>query len=157
MCNDSVLYVANSDSIQSRELASVSGTVFYPRFSPDGKRIRFSVGNTLQNSATSSLWEVHSDGTGLRPLFPGWHDPAGECCGNWTFDGRYYIFQVTQSRPANVTNLWALAEPVGRFHRKPSAKPIQLANGPMSFGSSIPIRVVTRRFGPLVCNRPESL
>jgi Tol biopolymer transport system component len=136
--NDSELYVANSDGTQVRRLASVGGTVFYPRFFPDGKRIRFSVSNTVQNSTTTSLWEVGSDGAGLHPLFPGWHDPPGECCGSWTSDGRYYIFQVTQSRPANMTNLWALAEPAGRFQRKPPAKPVQLTPGPMSFGNAAP-------------------
>ena len=136
--HNSALWVANSDGGDTRELVNVAGTVFYPRFSPDGRRIRFSVGHTLQNSSTSSLWEVGVDGTGLHALFAGWHDPPGECCGSWTLDGRYYIFQVSQSRPANVTNLWALAEPVNRSYRKPITKPIQLTNGPTSFGMATP-------------------
>ena len=135
---DSALWVGNRDGTDAREIAKVDGTVFYPRFSPDGRRIRFSVGNTVQNSSTSSLWEVGADGTGLHALFSGWHDPPGECCGSWTSDGRYYIFQVSQSRPANVTNLWALAEPVRRSYRKPPTNPIQLTNGPMSFGMASP-------------------
>jgi Tol biopolymer transport system component len=95
------------------------------------------VGNTLQNAATSSLWEVRSDGTGLRSIFKGWHEPPGECCGSWTPDGRYFIFQVSQSRPANVTNLWALAEPA-RTRGDLPASPIQLTNGPVSFGMAAP-------------------
>jgi Tol biopolymer transport system component len=143
--HNSALWVANADGGNARQLTDVGGTVFYPRFSPDGRRIRFSIGHTLQNSSTSSLWEVGADGSGLHPLFEGWHDPPQECCGSWTPDGRYYIFQVSQSRPANVTNLWALAELVDRFHRKPAANPIRLTSGPMSFGmvSTDPMRSET--------------
>ena len=135
---DSALWVANSDGTDARELTTVEGSVFYPRFSPDGSRIRFSVGNTLQNSSTSSLWEVRSDGTELHPLFRGWHNPPGECCGSWTADGRYFIFQVSQSRPANVTNLWALAEPTSHSQGEPSVLPTQLTTGSMSFGMATP-------------------
>jgi Tol biopolymer transport system component len=135
---NSVLWIANSDGTDPQALTTVEGTVFYPRFSPDGSRIRFSVGNTLQNSSTSSLWEVGADGAGLHPLFKGWHEPPGECCGSWTSDGRYFIFQVSQSRPANVTTLWALAEATDRSYRKPSATPVQLTRGPLSFGMATP-------------------
>jgi Tol biopolymer transport system component len=131
---NSTLWVANSDGTNGRELIAVEGAVFYPRFSPDGTRIRFSVSTTLQNSSTSSLWEVRADGTGLHSLFKGWHESPGECCGSWTPDGRYFIFQVSQSRPANVTTLWAMAEPTNRLYRKPSPTPVQLTGGPMSFG-----------------------
>ena len=62
----------------------------------------------------------------------------GECCGSWTSDGRYFIFQVSQSRPANVTTLWAMAEATGRLYRKPSTSPVQLTSGPMSFGMATP-------------------
>jgi Tol biopolymer transport system component len=133
---ESSLYLANADGSQTYELTSVSGTLFYPRFSPDGKRIRFSINDAGQSS--SSIWEIKSDGTGLHALFPGWHSPAAECCGTWTADGRYYIFQVAQTRPANATNLWALAEPVGRWERKSSDKPVQLSYGPTSFANPTP-------------------
>ena len=133
---ESSLYLANADGAQAHELVSVSGALFYPRFSPDGKRIRFSVNDTGQSF--SSIWEIKSDGSGLHALFPGWHKPAAECCGTWTADGRYYIFQVAQSRPANVTNLWALAEPVGRWERKPSDQAVQLTDGPTSFANAVP-------------------
>ena len=133
---ESSLYLANADGTQVHELTSVNGSLFYPRFSPDGRRIRFSVNDAGQTS--SSIWEIQSDGSGLHALFPGWHNPAAECCGTWTADGRYYIFQVTQTRPSNVTNLWALAEPAGRFERKPSDKPVQLTHGPTSFANAMP-------------------
>jgi Tol biopolymer transport system component len=133
---ESSLYLANADGTQPHELTSVSGTLFYPRFSPDGQRIRFSINDAGQDS--SSIWEIKSDGSGLHALFPDWHNPAAECCGTWTADGRYYIFQVAQTVPTNMTNLWALAEPVGRWERNPSDKPVQLTYGPTSFANPTP-------------------
>ncbi len=135
--NGSSLYLANSDGSAARELTSIDGSVFFPRFSPDGQHIRFSVGNTIQNSSTSSIWEIRADGTALHRLFAGWHNPPNECCGSWTADGHYYIFQVTQSRPANVTHLWALGEAVAGLGRKPIDVPVQLTAGLTTFGSAV--------------------
>ena len=134
---ESSLYVANADGGQGHELFSAdSGTPFYPRLSPDGKRIRFSISDPARNS--SSIWEINSDGSGLHVLFPGWHNPPTECCGTWSADGRYYIFQVAQSRPANTTQLWALAEPVGALARKPVTRAVQLTDGSTSFANAAP-------------------
>src|SRR5579884_1412606 len=106
---DSALYIAKADGSESRLLTQVQGSPFHPRVSPDGSRVRFSVSD---GGGNSSLWEVRTDGSDLHPLMKGWHNPPAECCGNWTPDGRYYIFQVTQTNPVNLTTLWALAEPV---------------------------------------------
>lgn len=132
----SSLYIANPDGTAARELTSVDGSVFFPRFSPDGQHIRFSIGNTIQNSSTSSIWEIGADGKALHRLFAGWHNPPNECCGSWTADGHYYIFQVTQTRPANVTHLWALGEAVAGLRRKPIHAPVQLTTGSTTFGSA---------------------
>ena len=57
----SVLYLASASGTEVRELYTASGSVFGPHFSPDGKRIRFTVGDTAQN--TTALWEVAQDGS----------------------------------------------------------------------------------------------
>ena len=85
------LYLAKPDGSESRRLVTLTGPASWPRWSPDGKVLRF----TVEDSKTGgqSLWEVASDGTGLRPLLPGWSNPPSECCGNWTPDGNYFVFQ----------------------------------------------------------------
>ncbi len=133
----SVLYVASSKGTQVRELFTANGSVFAPRFSPDSQRIRFTVGDAAQN--TTSLWEVGRDGSNPHALLPNWQDGSTACCGSWTADGRYYIFQVTQSAPTTITTLWALPD------SRPGADegtplPIQLTSGPMSFGNASPAR-----------------
>ena len=132
----SALFVASADGAQVRELAHVPGTPFFPRYSPDGKRIRFSIGDLNQN--ISSLWEIRSDGTGLHQLLPGWRSSTAQCCGSWTADGHYYVFQVAESDATSTKNLWTLAEPAGCFHRKASTAPVQLTSGTISFGNPIP-------------------
>jgi dipeptidyl aminopeptidase/acylaminoacyl peptidase len=65
---NSSLYLCNADGTDSRELLAVQGVPLAPRFSPDGRRLRFTIRNT--NQRTSSLWEVSADGKGLHPLLP---------------------------------------------------------------------------------------
>lgn len=129
------LYLATHDGTDAHKLVTVPGIPgwvesYIPdwvRWSPDSKRIRFS----LQDPETLSfsLWEVSVDGINLHPLLPGWNNPPAECCGVWTRDGRYFVFQ---SRRNGRTDLWALREPGGLFERS-KHEPIQLTAGPMSF------------------------
>jgi serine/threonine protein kinase len=113
-----------------RKIFTSTGTVLWPRWSPDGKRLRF----TLEDPSTlsSALWEIQADGTGAHPLLPGWHKPAIECCGEWTGDGRYYVFQTGDFAHSDV---WAVGD--GLFR---SSKPFQLTSGPLSFTSPLPSR-----------------
>jgi Tol biopolymer transport system component len=122
------LFIASADGSGAREVFTASGSVFAPRFSPDGKRVRFTVGNAAQN--LTSIWEVGSDGSNSHPVLGSWQGASTACCGRWSADGRYYIFQVTQSAPTAVTTLWALLE------SGPLGKPVQLTTGPMSFGNA---------------------
>jgi Tol biopolymer transport system component len=124
----SVLYLASSMGTHARELFTANGSVFTPRFSPDGQRIRFTVGDAVLN--TTSLWEVGRDGSNPHALLADWQNSSVACCGSWTADGRYYIFQITQGA---LTTLWALPDfGLGKI------EPIQLTSGPISFGNASP-------------------
>jgi len=127
-----VVYLANGDGSSIHEIFRANGTVFAPHISIDNRRIRFTVGNTAQN--TTSLWEVGTDGSNPHQLLGDWQGANNACCGNWTANGRYYIFQVTQSKPTTLTTLWAVADSGG------TALPFQLTKGPISFGNIAPSR-----------------
>jgi len=88
------------------------------------------------------LWEISSDGTGQHPLLNGWHDPPNECCGKWTRDGRYFVFQ---SLSEGRWDLWALPETT-RLLRSASRKPLRLTNGPLSYALPCPSRDSDRIF-----------
>ncbi len=124
----SVLYLATATGAQVQELFAANGSVFAPRFSPDGQRIRFSVGNVSQNR--TSLWEVNRDGSNPHALLSNWEYSSTACCGSWTPDGRYYIFQATQNSPTTITTLWASPDSGGGIM---AVSP--LTSGPMSFGN----------------------
>ena len=131
----SVLYLASANGAQMHELYTASGSVFGPHFSPDGKRIRFTVGDTAQN--TTALWEVKQDGSNPHALLAKWQYASAACCGNWTADGRYYIFQVLQNQPntsTTFTALWALPESAPGGDKTPEL--VRLTSGPMSFGNA---------------------
>jgi Tol biopolymer transport system component len=130
--NGSTLYLANSDGTESRKLVTVTGRPYWPRWSPDGSRLRFSVQDTKTKSV--SLWEVSADSANPHPLLPGWNNPAGECCGNWTADGRYFVFQSTRNE---TTNVWAMREQAGLF-RRANQEPVQLTIGPPDYYSPLP-------------------
>jgi serine/threonine protein kinase len=128
------LYVANHDGSAPRKLLSLPESASDLTFRPDGSQIRFTIGTPF--TGNTSLWEARADGTGLHALLPGWNNPARECCGRWTSDGRYFVFVSTNSKG---TNIWALPEHVA-FLRKGSRAPLQLTTGPLRFSYVLPSR-----------------
>ena len=121
--NGNALYLAKSDGTESRQLVALAGRPYWLRWSHDGSVLRFTLLD-LQTSSTS-LWEVAGDGTRLRPLLAGWNNPAAECCGNWTPDGRYFVFQSGHN---GKTDIWAIPEKGSHF-QKTSPEPVQLTAG----------------------------
>jgi Tol biopolymer transport system component/tRNA A-37 threonylcarbamoyl transferase component Bud32 len=121
--NSADLFLTNRDGTARRTLISASGGVFWPRWSPDGKTLRFTVADVRTNS--TSLWQVSGDGTNLRSLLPDWNSPPAECCGNWTADGKYFVFQSTRGGKSDV---WAMREGASIF-RRAGADPVQLTTG----------------------------
>jgi eukaryotic-like serine/threonine-protein kinase len=122
------LYWAKADGSDNRKLVSVVGTPFWLRWSPDGRFLRFTIGDPGTNGM--SLWEVSADGSNLHPLLAKWKEPTTECCGNWSPDGKYFAFQSSRN---GHTDIWVLGN-VGYFSTWRSKKgPWQLTAGPMNF------------------------
>jgi Tol biopolymer transport system component len=110
-----------------------SRRALFPALVTDGTKIRFSVepgessqwNRDISEVVSSRLWEVSTNGTNVRPLFPDWRDP--QCCGTWTPDGKYFVFEAANK---GRTNIWAVREKVSLFHSS-GHKPVQLTTGPM--------------------------
>jgi Tol biopolymer transport system component len=97
------------------------------RYSPDSQVLRFCQFDPYQKEEIVS---AAADGTRLHKLVDG-------CLGQWTPDGRYYIF-ATQIGPQS--DLWTLRES-GRFRgRSRSHAPIQLTAGPLDFEFPLPAK-----------------
>ena len=120
------LWSANSDGSEEQLIVKLPGFPHAPRASPDGRVIRFTLADPQTHS--TSLWEVSRDGKSPHPLLAGWNHSPRECCGNWTPDGRYYVFQSFRD---GKWRIWALRKQDGFFwgHRGP----FQLTTGPIDY------------------------
>ena len=125
------LYFANADGSQARKVRSFSEIPSDIRFSPDGQCLRMTLKPTGNN--ISSLWEMKPDGSDLHPVFPRWKTSAMVCCGDWTRDGRYYIFDVQPS--SGTRDLWAVRQGHRPFRR--DAEPVRLTTGPLWYSDSV--------------------
>jgi len=126
----SELWIAKGDGSNPMRIATVQGHPANVMFSPEGKRIRFT--QVDDASHTYSLWEVKPDGSNLHPLLPGWYTPPHECCGIWTPDGRYFLFQSTL-RSDSFGDIFVLPDSPSLL-RKSATTPVQLTFGPLEFG-----------------------
>jgi len=134
------MFLAKWDGSGTRKLVATAGIPGGPRFSPDGRSLRFVIYDPQQGF--NSLWEVTSDGTNLHPLLPGWNPSPDESSGNWTPDGRYFLFQSTRDgRP----DIWAIPEGASLFH-KISRTPVKVTTGPLGFYSPVPSQDGNRVF-----------
>ncbi len=125
------LYRANSDGSEARKLTGLPGTAWLLRWSPDATCLRLTLGNPLAGSGTAAIWEVLADGRGLHPLLPGWSGSSAACCGNWTPDGKYFVFQATLN---GKTEIWTIRERGGLLDsfRKAGREPVQLTAGQLN-------------------------
>jgi len=123
------LFVAKADGSERRKLAEVAGDILNVAWSPDSRYLRFDSSETAGTVGQQVEWEVAADGTGLHRLFAGWHDPPNECCGRWTPDGRFFLFQ-------SQDQIWALPKSGGLFRGDP--QPVPLTSSPLSLSSALP-------------------
>ncbi len=128
------LYMVKKDGTEAHKLVTVTGVPSTPQFSPDGRRLRFTVLDTVQG--TLSLWEVTEDGKGHHPVVPESKILAQNCCGRWSHDGSYFYFQTFFVNKQLDHDVWVLPEP-GSILKK-STEPVRLTSGPLAFGSPVP-------------------
>lgn len=131
------LFTVNENGSDVRKFATLPGRAFWLRWSPNGSTLRL----TLLNSETHSshLWTISANGANAHPLLPA--SDGSECCGSWTSDGKYFVFQRNS---LNSSNIWAIPEHSSLFYGP--GKPYPLTNGPLSCQSPIAARTGHRVF-----------
>ncbi len=128
---DRDLYRSKRDGSEARKLVTLPGTAWWLRWSPDGSRLRLTLGNPLSRIGALAIWDVLADGTRLHPFLPDWNQSSAACCGNWTPDGKYFVFQATRN---GKTEIWATRERGGLLDvfRKLGREPVQLTAGQLN-------------------------
>jgi Tol biopolymer transport system component len=122
------LFLAKAGGTDPRKLLTVKGDIKNISWSPDSGRLRFDSTETAGTLGQQLEWEVSADGTGLHRLLERWHDPPNECCGKWTADGKYFVFQSNNQ-------IWAMPRSGGFLRSEP--RPIQLTSSPMSLSNPL--------------------
>jgi len=122
--NGKDVFGAKADGSEVRKLASPDGSDFPSqiRFSPDGRRLRFSV----VNGNEVGVMEMAADGSGLHRL-----PIDGGCCGRWSSDGKYYFYVIDR-------DVWVLSEQRSLFGKIKIGTPAQLTFGPITYGPLTP-------------------
>jgi Tol biopolymer transport system component len=143
------LYRAQADGNEPRKLATLNGEVARARWSPDGKLIRFTVLDPKLR--TGRLWQINADGTHLQPLRR--DSLENECCGTWTPDGKYFVYQSTRN---GVASIWAVRESTA-WWEKVSGAPVRLTGGEMNAYVPAPSKDGKRIFFVGVLPRGEML
>jgi serine/threonine protein kinase/Tol biopolymer transport system component len=120
------LYLAKADGSGAHKLLSVKGDILNLSWSPDSSHLRFDSSESAGTIGQQLMWEVSVAGTDVHRLLEDWHNPPDECCGKWTADGKYFVFQ-------SRGQIWALPEKGGIFHSEP--KPFPLTSSPLTLSS----------------------
>ena len=128
------VFVAKADGSDSHLIATMQNFVSGLSISPDGSTLRVETEEISQSGSNvvageRTIWEVSRSGGKSRPLIPDWQNSTNECCGRWTQDGKYFVFQ-------SGGQIWELpgASPFPWRH----AKPVQLTSSPMALQSPLP-------------------
>jgi len=136
------VYVSGADGANWRKIwETPSGRVGRPCFSPDSRRIRMTV---FGDKATqlSRIWEMNADGSNPHPLALDWPQDAEQDYGQWTPDGKRFIFRSTREGVSNIYEI--VLPPWFEFWRKPTA--VRLTSGQLEILATTPSRDSTGLF-----------
>jgi Tol biopolymer transport system component len=102
-------------------------------FSPDGRQLSVTVG-TLPD--TSRLWRLSADGQNAQPLRFDWPTDVEQFDGQWTPDGRHFLFSSNREGRKNVYEL--VAPRWFEFWKKPA--PVRITGNQIPILASTPSR-----------------
>lgn len=116
------LWTADADGSDARFVAGLEGVATWFSWSPDGTRVRFSM---MDDSGANAIWQWQPGGA-PQPVFPGTSEQR--CCGDWSRDGRFFLYSAMHG---GVWNVWAQSS-LRHIWRPASTPPVQLTVEPES-------------------------
>ncbi len=125
------VWVMDEDGGDARALWKPPQPPFTLAVSPDGKQLAVTV-----LSRTARIWLVGSDGNDPHPLKLDWPADAAETQGQWTPDGRRFLFNSDREGRGNV---YELVKPLWfEFWKKPEA--MRLTGNQLNITDATPAR-----------------
>jgi len=132
--NGNNLYLSSITSSTPQLYATTPGRAFWLRWEPNGKLLRFTILDPI--SHTLSIWQITPADRTPRRILADFNQPAAECCGVWTANGRSFVFQ---SFKGGNNDLWQLSG-------LSTSNPTRLTDGPLEFESPVAARSGNRIF-----------
>ncbi len=132
--SENEFFVVSVEDGRSTVFAKVGGRAFWPRWSPDGKQLRFTIVDAVNH--TSSLWELSQSDRKAHPILKVGDASIRQCCGVWTADGRSFVYERSKD---GVSDLWKTNSPL-------SEKPMRITHGPLNYRAPVPGRKGSRIF-----------
>jgi Tol biopolymer transport system component/DNA-binding winged helix-turn-helix (wHTH) protein len=129
--NGDDLYTSGEDGTDVHHLAALPGRAFWMRWSPDGNKLSFTLLAPLNHS--TALWVMDADGSHAHAMQRADTPARSECCGSWTADGRYFVFQATHD---GTTDIRAV-EQGHWWHRIVMPAAFSITAGPLSYRSPL--------------------
>lgn len=110
-------------------------------FSPDLRHIRVTLlGRNVNIGGKSAhgprIWELNADGTDPHPLKLDWPEDADQQAGQWTPDGKHFVF--LSDREGNHNLYEYIQRPGFEFWKKPTA--VRLTGGQLDVSWATPMR-----------------
>ena len=123
------LAVANADGSGARFVAGGRDTAWNPAWSPDGKRLAYTHGDS---SRVLQVHVVNADGTGDRAVTHMTADEGSAQVPAWSPDGRRLAFQVSNSR-SHRAHIWIVDLESGAVHKLAAHEEATLDEAPAWF------------------------
>jgi Tol biopolymer transport system component len=130
----STLYKIDVDGQNLRKIWNAPAEFAALSFSPDGGQLSVTVGNN--DPATRRLWSVGADGQNAHPLPLDWPANATQYSGQWTPDGRHFVFSSDREERPNLYEL--TTPPWFAFWRKPTA--VRITGNQLPILAAAPMR-----------------
>jgi serine/threonine protein kinase len=127
------LYRIDADGENLAELWEAPTDVNDLAFSPDGRQLSVTVGSAPD---TSRLWRLSADGQNAQPLQFDWPADVDQYAGQWTPDGRHFMFSSNREGRTNVYEL--VAPRWFEFWKRPA--PVRITGNQIPILASTPSR-----------------
>ena len=132
--DESSLFRIDADGANLKTVWEAPGYVSEPAFSPDGQELTIAVWQPSER--LTHLWRLKADGSNAHPLDVSWPRTADQYSGQWTPDGRHFIF--LSSREGN-SNAYEVVPPRWfTFWQKPTA--VRITGNQVNIDAAVPAR-----------------